>query len=311
MITLPALADLQALAPLAKPHYSWPFQFVDPDPTDPTGERKICQLWTVENRPILREFARITRSLPLSLEFYKLPQVAACAEAMRGTDSTICLTCTPSYLASVRVSDWSQTYADAMRKLAGLLEGASTIFDQAKLKVGAFMLDIETWRTPPYGSDNVHELGAKHVAIERLVSQRFPSAVYLCYNRGSVGYSGLGLGEMGYLPRGGRHPYTPSLYYQEHLANRAVLDATCELAKADGVPSVVPFVSLGRSQPRGRNQWQPDTNDALPFGAWQVGFELARDPRVSAVAFWPGPFSNPGWGGQFVGEYCPGAAGLK
>ncbi len=319
-------AQLAALPPLKKTHYAWPFQFTDPDPSDPTGQRKLCPLWLAPQRELLRAYVRLTKSCPLQLEFFRPDQVAAAAEVCqppaisspRGAAATICVTTAPTALAALPASEWGTSWAAVLYDWCDRLDRLAGALVAAQLEVGAVIVDIESWRLPPRGSDNEYDVGAKHAALSRALRQRWPRALQLGYNRGAFSYSGMQLERIGYYPRGGEWPYCPSLYLSEWSANQRLLELCCADAAEDRVSGVVPFVALGGSIPRGFNRWGQKNEAGLDVGfdrtrphewAAQAGIELLRDERVPAIAWWPGPFSTPTWGAQLY-DYGRGARGV-
>ncbi len=322
-IDVPALtAKLGALEPLRKPHYAWPFQFTDPDPSDATGQRKLCPMWLAPQRELLRAYVRLTGSCPLQLEFFKADQVAAAAEVCQPAPprkaATICVTTAPLAIAALPASEWGVSWAACLRDWCDRLDRLAGALVAAQLEVGAVITDIESWRLPPRGTDNLYDVGAKHAALSRELRQRWPRALQLGYNRGAFSYSGMQVERVGYYPRGGEFCYCPSLYLGEWCANQRLLELCAADADEDRVSGVVPFVALGGSIPRGHNQWGLKKADGQDEGfdytrphdwGWQAGCELLRDPRVPAVAWWPGPFRTPSWGEQ-LHDYGRGAAGL-
>ena len=318
-IDVPALTtQLGSLKPLVKPHYAWPFQFTDADPSDPTGQRKLCPMWLPAQRGLLREYVRLTKSCPLSLEYFKPDQVTAAAEVCVPLKASTCVTTSPTAIAGLSASEWGTLWAANLRDWCDRLDRLAGALAAAKLEVGAMIVDIETWQLPPYGKDDQYDIGAKHAALSREIRKRWPRALQICYNRGAVFVFGMRLAPVGYYPRGGEWPYCPSLYLAEWTACQQILEETCAAAAQDRVSGVVPFVGLGGSMRLGRNQWgrlnAAGTSEGFQVvephaWAWQAGFELTRDTRIPAVAWWPGPFSTPTWGEQFV-DYARGAAGL-
>ena len=308
---MPITAELLApLKPLAKPHLSWPFGWIRGTSTFP--------MWQAENRKLLKEFTRITGSVPLSLEWFKEEQVSIAQE----TAAPVCLSSSPYQrmakaglpAASVGAECWQDVMDFALR-----------LDKLAKLGVtpAHLVIDVEHWRA---SKEDAGALLDKYNTLDRIARATFPAAQIIYYDRGAVAPNNAG--DDGWLPSDYFPPGSPgqinscSLYFCEWAVNQEIYRRT--VAAANGLP-VACFVALGTLQRRAGAGWsgQYEAGGYDQATAWQVGLELnnswaaqrpARYPcsTTPLVIFWPAAFdpAYPGWAEQFW-AYCKGAAGEK
>lgn len=306
---MPITAELLApLKPLAKPHLSWPFGWIRGTSTFP--------MWQAENHALLKEFTRITGSVPLSLEWFKDEQVAIAQE----TAAPVCLSSSPYQrmakaglpAASVGAECWQDVMDFAVRldKLAKLGVTPAHV-----------VIDVEHWRA---SKESAAALLDKYSTLDRIARATFPDAQIIYYDRGAVAPNNAG--DDGWLPCDYFPTGAPgeinscSLYFSEWAVNQEIYRRT---VAASGKLPVACFVALGTFQRRAgagwSGQYEPGGYDQET--AWQVGLELnntwaaqrpARYPcsTTPLVIFWPSAFDPafPGWAEQFW-AYCKGAAG--
>ncbi|MBX7073585.1 MAG: hypothetical protein K1X71_10595 [Pirellulales bacterium] len=302
------LEALQSLKKLAKPHLSWPFQARPGTMTFP--------MWLPEQRALLAEYARITGSVPLSLEWFTPEQ----ARVTRELAAPVCVASSP--YQRMRQAKLPATSIGG-EFLADLADYRARLALVADLSVTHLVIDVEHWRA---ANEDAEALLEKYRWLDRLARDCLPAARIIYYERGAVQPNNAG--DDGWLPADWHPPNAPgeinscSLYFSEWGVNQEIYRRT--VARSDGMP-VACFVALGTNQRRGGAGWsgryEPGGYDLAT--AWQVGLELnhpwaaerARRYPCSTtplVVFWPGAFAPeyPSWGEQFV-AYCKGAAGEK
>jgi hypothetical protein len=294
---------LSSLKPLPKLHLSWPFQA--------SGDTTI-PMW--QDQTLLKDYVRITGSLPLSLEWYTADQLDIAARLA----APICLSTTPyRRMAAKKLAaddigpDFLADLADFTGRLAGLSAVAA--------RISHVVIDIEHWR----GAGQPEEaLVEKHQRLSRELKVFLPRAAQIFYQRGAIqpdASSDDGWRAVDYYPPASPGDFNScSLYYGEWSLDQQIWLRTSGNSPARPVAA---FLSLGGFQTRQGTSWGPFVAGGWSADtAWQIGLEInhpwaaSRPGRfplsgVPLVVFWPAAFDPkyPAWGDQFI-AYCRGAA---
>lgn len=285
------LSELKKLPRLPKPHYAWPMSLSMVD-------------------PIMREYARITGSVPLWIRDDDIRTKLA-ADLCGEVDATVCITAMPWYawpnpLYSVfsEAEEISELKLQLVRKKRMIQDnGASVsivVFDCERFDLRG---KSDAWKEAARLKYNLAYTCAKSV---------FPDATVEWFTRGerrpdTWEQPFFTLDETGDAFSFAAYRVAEPAYW------RGVKRATILHASEHGVTRVHAWVALGSgwyNKPGQDERWQSSMNYPLER-SWQIGSEL-NDPSsdIEAIFFWPRPFDPtvPWWSSHFV-AYCKGATG--
>lgn len=271
----PIASDLSGLTALQKVALSWPFAGLPPS-------------------AVLSQFARITKSLPVSLEYTSDADLTVIGGVQTSTGMPICITSQAAYtsmrLAGEAASKWSSNFQTDLNAfgtrcahVAGYLGG------QFASQTTYFVIDQEFWHT---ASQNAVAMRNKYQVLVDVAKEYFPNAKLVYYDKGAILPNGsdatTGYAAADYYPADVAD-YLPgynacSLYFSEHAVNQAIWIKSTASAKS---PNYVPFLSLGACHRRLGSSWGPYGHPAMDdINIWNCGLEI-NNAFVTAQGRYP------------------------
>lgn len=307
------------LPPLPKVHYSWP--------NSGTVIRDVGD-------DVIREYIRLTNAMTVWGEWSDEAQVRRFMGLIREVNAT-----GPAIEASLGIvfRPWSRVFpptapptykgpehsgeldylSDRLELIRGWVEAANA-GQSLPVRVSAvifecerFFVRAETDADAVAWNDAILE---KHDSAYQRAMEVFPDA--------RIEWYGRGLGELFTLRELG-DAYSIALYRTpERIVQRTLFRRTNDMAVANGIAEVTPWLALGasyRDLPDGTKIFDPTNTYDLSF-SWQIGAEI-NDPwygdrptqfapwhAAKIAIFWPAPWdpSIPGWHKHFA-AYVRGA----
>lgn len=325
------LTDLQALKPLPKRHYAWPLQ--------PTFKPEI--LSTPDGSALFQEYARLTGSVPLSLDYFKKETASQILEVAAKVPKCGIGISTSPYLNMTKLpaDDWGLACNQAISKLVADVSIMSSFLDSERqrlshsLIVSCVMIDIEHWHTTTasgfYEKQDPASLRAKYDLVYDLVSKEFPQASIVHYDRGGVSWSNGNpdseFFDSDYYDLSEKGNYAScSLYSPIELY--AMQETFRRTATKTAMP-VVPYIALGYNHIREPKPLgvpvKMDYKTPYPTAnsyhlGWMLNFNSTYTrkygpfDRMPFGVFYPAPFSPESdtqgstWADHFL-AYCRGA----
>jgi len=230
---------------------------------------------------LLTEFARITGSVPLSLEWSLPEDIRSALVVSQATGCGIGIT-SQAYqgMASSKLpaTNWGPVFQSDISSFAARLKA----FDSVKDLVTHVTFDVEHWHV---ATECPQSLAGKYQALIDLAGVALPRAQAIWYGKGEVTINGgdpTGWKATDYVPETFTGLDSCSLYFAEHAVNQEIF------RRSGGLDSLsVPFVGLGGCQRRAGSSWaRYATPGQCAENLWMLGLEL-NNPHVTNVDRFP------------------------
>lgn len=238
---------------------------------------------------LLTEFARITGSVPLSLEWSLPEDIRSALVVAQATSCGIGITsqpyqgmgdCSarPAERKILPANDWGDKFKSDLQNFRDRLKA----FDSVKDLVTHVTFDVEHWHV---ATECPQSLAGKYQALIDLAGVALPRAQAIWYGKGEVTINGgdpTGWKATDYIPEAFTGLDSCSLYFSEHAVNQEIF----RRSGGQGGLSVA-FVGLGGCQRRVGSSW---ARYAAPGqcaeNLWVLGLEL-NNPHVTNVDRFP------------------------
>lgn len=244
------LDQLKALQKLQKPHLGWYFQ-----PPFPQLD-------------LLTEFARITGSVPLSLEWSLPEDVRAAFTVAQATGCGIGVTSQP-YQGMGKQTLPASSWGDVFRADLSNFEVRLACLAPVKDLVTHVTFDVEQWHV----STDPKSIAAKYQALIDTMAKYLPRAQAIWYAKCETTLSSgspTGWKSTDFCPLDFSGWNSCSLYFCEHTLNQQIFRRSGGL---DGLS--VPFVPMGGCYRRSGSSWVRFAAPGMPAeNLWLTGLEI-------------------------------------